>query len=443
MEKILRKIIEGVSNNYGKAFFDTITLKLHEAIEADFTFIARLDLDAYVSRTVALVAGGQVVDNMEYSLQHTPCADVADNSVCLYPENIISLFPKDQLLVDMGIEGYVGTPLHDANGKVMGLTVALYKHPIDNVDFVKTVFQIFSGRIAAEIERTEYQTNLEDKVAKRTEHLEEAMNSLKRTQTLLIQQEKLASLGGVVAGVAHEINTPLGIAKTGHSLHMEQVRKIKKSFSEKTLTASGMNDYIAQSEEIMATVNLNLERAIDLVQNFKYAAVDRIDDDVHEHVVAKLVTRVTTSMAAEFLRNKIKCTLNIDPNLKITTHGSDLSQVISNLIMNAAVHAFDGKDDRKIEISANDLGKTLEILVTDNGLGVDESIRDKVFDPFVTTKRSEGSTGLGLNIVHKQVTGCLKGSIELISPLAGGAQWRMVFPKELPDKPSATVTHVA
>ncbi len=447
MEKILRNIIEGVSNNYGKAFFNTITLKLHEAIAADYTFIARLDLDAYVSRTVALVADGQVVDNMEYSLHHTPCADVSENSVCLYPENITGLFPKDQLLVDMGIEGYVGTPLHDANGQVMGLTVALYKHPIDNIDFVKTVFQIFGGRIAAEIERTEYQSNLEDQVTKRTAHLEEAMHSLKRTQTLLIQQEKLASLGGVVAGVAHEINTPLGIAKTGHSLNIEQLKKIKKSFNDKSLTATDMKDYLDQSEEIMATVSLNLERAIDLVQNFKYAAVDRIDDEQHEHIVAKLVTRVTTSMAAEFMRNKIKCTLDIDQNLKITTHGSDLSQVISNLIMNAAVHAFDGRGDRKIEISAHDLGETLEILVTDNGIGVEESIRDKVFDPFVTTKRSEGSTGLGLNIVHKQVTGCLKGSIELISPLAGGTQWRMTFPKHLPkvlpSRASGSMPHVA
>ena len=140
MEKILRNIIEGVSNNYGKAFFDTITSKLHESIGADFTFIARLDLDAYVSRTVSLVAGGNVVDNMEYSLEHTPCADVADNSVCLYPDSITNLFPKDQLLVDMGIVGYVGTPLHDSDGKVMGLTVALYKQPIKDIDFVKTIF---------------------------------------------------------------------------------------------------------------------------------------------------------------------------------------------------------------------------------------------------------------------------------------------------------------
>ena len=439
MEKILRNIIEGVSNNYGKAFFDTITIKLHEAIGADFTFIARIDREANMSRTIALVAGGEVVDNMAYSLEHTPCADVGDNSVCLYPDGITGLFPKDQLLVDMGISGYVGTPLHDSNGKVMGLTVALYKNPIKNIDFVKTIFQIFGGRIAAEIERTEYEASLESKVAKRTAHLEGAMQSLKRTQTLLIRQEKLASLGGVVAGVAHEINTPLGIAKTGHSLHMEQLKKLAHNFADNTLTASAMKTYVEQSEEIMATISSNLERAIDLVQNFKYAAVDRIDDTVHDHNLFQLVTRVTTSLAAEFLRSQIKCTLEIDQNLEITTHGSDLTQVITNLIMNAAVHAFEGRQDRKFESSAQDMGDSLQLMVTDNGVGVVEDIRSTVFDPFVTTKRASGSTGLGMNIVHNQVTGSLRVTIELISPLSGGAQWKIILPKKIPEQ----VAHVA
>jgi two-component system NtrC family sensor kinase len=431
MEKILRNIIEGVSNNYGKAFFDTITIKLHESIGADFTFIARLDLDASVSRTVSLVAAGKVVDNMEYSLEHTPCADVAGNNVCLYKDSITHLFPKDQMLVDMGIVGYVGTPLHDSDGSVLGLIVALYKNPIKDIDFVKTIFQLFSGRIAGEIERTEYQRDLESKVAKRTAHLEEALQSLKCTQILLVRQEKLASLGGVVAGIAHEINTPLGIAKTGHSLNVDQTKKITKSFNDNTLTASAMKQYLSQSTAVMSTVTDNLERAIDLVQNFKYAAVDRIDDSVHSHNLNQLVTRVTTSLAAEFLRSQIKCSINIDINMEITTHGSDLTQVISNLIMNAAVHAFEGRVDRNVEVSAVEQKDGYELFVTDNGCGVDKRIRANVFDPFVTTKRGQGSTGLGMNIIHKQVTGSLNGQIELICPLSGGTQWKISLPKKL------------
>ncbi len=443
MEKILRNIIEGVSNNYGKAFFNTITLKLHEAIGSDFTFIARLDVDAYVSRTISLVANGELAENMEYSLKDTPCAEVSDDSLCLYPKEICKYFPKDQLLVDMEIEGYVGTPLKDSNGEILGLTVALYKHPIQNIEFVQTVFQIFGGRIAAEIERSEYEANLESIVAQRTEHLESAMYSLKRTQTQLIQQEKLASLGGVVAGVAHEINTPLGIAKTGHSFHEEILKKVKLGFADKSLTASGMQDYIDQAGEIMGTVSDNLERAIDLVQNFKHAAVDRVDSRVLKHNLHDLIERIIISLAAEFLRNQIQCHVDINKNIFITTYGSDLSQVISNLIMNACVHAFEGRSDRKITISARELDQSLELVVSDNGVGVAQSIRETVFEPFVTTKRHLGSTGLGMNIVFNQVTSKLKGSIKLELPEAGGSQWHMAFPLELTNDDGDIKTHIA
>ena len=428
MEQILRNIIEGVSNNYGKAFFDTIALKLHDSIGADFTFIARLDVDAYVSRTISLVAGGELVDNMEYSLTDTPCANVADDSTCLYPNQITHLFPDDQLLIDMGIEGYVGTPLHDSKGKVMGLTVALYKHPIQNIDFVETVFKIFSGRIAAEIERSEHEAELENKVHERTEHLESALADLKRTQAQLVHQEKLASLGGVVAGIAHEINTPLGIAKTGTSYHEDILKKLIKNFKEKTLTASAMETYMNQGAEVISTVMNNLERAIDLVQNFKHAAVDRIDSNCYEHNLKDIITRLTTTMSAEFHRNQIECLVNVDPGLKITSYASDLTQALSNLIMNASVHAYDHKQDNKLWIDAAKNGKGIQLTVTDNGVGVDKGIIDKIFEPFVTTKRYQGSTGLGMNIVHNLISKRLQGEIMLQLPAEGGTQWVINLP---------------
>ena len=431
MEKILRNIIEGVSNNYGSAFFETICLKLHAAISADFTFIARLDIDAYVSRTIALVAGGQIVDNMEYSLEHTPCANVADDSVCMYPKNIIPQFPKDQLLIDMGIEGYVGTPLHDSSGNVMGLLVALYSQPIKDADFTRTVFEIFSGRIAAEIERTEYQQHLEEKIHERTQHLEDAMVDLKDTQAKLIRQEKLASLGGVVAGVAHEINTPLGVAKTGHSLQINKLSALSQAFKGKQLTESFMNQYLADAQEISQTVSSNIERAIDLVQHFKLAAVDRIDDAIHEHNLFDMVSHVGRLLEPEFLRCQIQFNIRIDKKIELDTHGSDLSLVLNNLIMNACVHAFEGQDNAQVEITAQETGNQVAIDIKDNGCGVKEEIKETVFDPFVTSKRNKGGTGLGMNIVHNHITNKLGGIIELVSPKEGGTQWHIVLPKSL------------
>jgi len=254
----------------------------------------------------------------------------------------------------------------------------------------------------------------------------------KANQCLLIQQEKLASLGKIAGNVAHEINTPLGIAKTGLSFQLNLVQGIKTEVRDKSLTASAMDSYIAQSEEAIDTINTNLQRAIELAKNFKYTAVDRIDDQQHKHNLSQLVSRLVTSMRAEFLQGKITCTLNIDQNLYITTHGSDLSQVICNLLMNAAVHAFEGREGRTIEISGQSVDFTIELLITDNGVGVEENIRSSLFEPFVTTKRDNGGTGLGLNIVQNLVTDRLHGTIELVSPPAGGTQWRIMLPPKLP-----------
>jgi len=254
----------------------------------------------------------------------------------------------------------------------------------------------------------------------------------KANQSLLIQQEKLASLGKISGNVAHEINTPLGIANTGLSFHQNLVQGIKTEVRDKSITVATMNDYINQSEEVMDTINTNLQRAIELAKNFKYTAVDRIDAKQHKHNLSQLVSRLTTSMSAEFLQDKITCTLNIDQTLHITTHGSDLSQVICNLLMNAAVHAFEGRESRTIEISAQPVEATIELLVTDNGVGVAEKIRSSLFEPFVTTKRNSGGTGLGLNIVQSLVKDRLHGTIELVSPPTGGTQWRIMLPPKLP-----------
>ncbi len=258
----------------------------------------------------------------------------------------------------------------------------------------------------------------------------------KANQSLLIHQEKLASLGRISANIAHEINTPLGIANTGLSFHQDLLKQLKTWVRDKSLTVTTMDDYIEQSEQAIATINTNLLRAIELAKNFKYTAVDRIDGRQHDHNFYLLVSRLTTSMSAEFLHDKITCTLNIDKKLQITTHGSDLSQVICNLLMNAAMHAFEGRENRCIEISAHPINDIIELLITDNGLGVAEHIRGSIFEPFITTKRNQGGTGLGLNIVKNLVKDRLHGSIELISPPAGGTQWRIILPPKLPNEPN-------
>ena len=188
----------------------------------------------------------------------------------------------------------------------------------------------------------------------------------------------------------------------------------------------------------MGAININLECAIKLVQNFKYSAVDRTDESQQQHNLRQLISRVTTSLHRELTAKHINCTVNMEEQLCINTYGSDVALVISNLVMNAVVHAFDGIDPPCVTVSATEAGDFIEILVSDNGVGVAKHVRSTMFDPFVTTRRHKGGTGLGLNIVHKQITQKLQGTIELVSPPSGGAQWRIVLPKILAPK----VAHV-
>lgn len=126
MDKYLQQVIEALSDSRGSEFFNAITLKMNEIIGADYTFIAELNSERKTSKTLALAANGAIAENIEYSLTHTPCEQVVGDSVCCYPKDVQSLYPNDQLLIDMGIEAYIGTPLYNSKREVFGLIVALY-----------------------------------------------------------------------------------------------------------------------------------------------------------------------------------------------------------------------------------------------------------------------------------------------------------------------------
>lgn len=281
MEQHVQQIIEGVSNSYGLDFFERLTLNLDQVIDADYTFIARIDEANYSAKTITYVDHGKLAKNLVYSLTNTPCANVADNNVCCFPNNISSLYPDDQFLVDLQIEAYVGTPLHDSKGKVMGIIVALYNKPITNEQTVLTLFRIFSGRVAAEMERLEYEQSLQNlndnldlKVIQRTSDLSNAITQLKQTQKQLVEVDKMAALGSLVAGVAHKVNTPLGLAITTHSVMELEFNRLSNKVSQDQLTLEDMKLYFEKINQALQLQGANLQRAKSLIENFKRMAVE-------------------------------------------------------------------------------------------------------------------------------------------------------------------------
>lgn len=420
IDEQLRKVIEGITNTYGDDFFVAITAHLHDIIAADYTFVAKLDLHRYEATTIALIAKGQCAENFTYALQHTPCANVADNTVCFYPRQVCDLFPNDQLLIDMAIEAYIGTPLLNAAGQVIGLIVGLYENEVPDSEQTKMLFQLLSGRIAAELQRHDYEqrlllanSELEQKVLARTAELENTLANLKQTQHKLIESKKMASLGALVSGIAHEINTPLGIAITATSSITENLAELGKGMVSRQLTLEQLKQFHQSTSELAELMQRNLTRAGELVENFKKSSADQYSDEFGE-VRLKAYYSLVLSTLKSFIKNAgVRVELIADDALSLQTFPGVHAQILSNLIINSVQHAFAQTAEPLIQIKLSPTDSGVEFLYTDNGCGVAEWIRPQIFEPFVTTNRAGGATGLGLFTVFNLVTQKLKGQLEL------------------------------
>lgn len=422
MDMVLRRIIEGVANTRGEAFFQAITLQLNQVIAADFTFIARLDRQAYTSKTLALVVDGALTDNLEYSLLHTPCANVADNSYCIYPCGIQQLFPQDQLLVDLGVEGYVGTPLHDLHGGVLGIVVAMYRQPIGNPELITTLFSIFSGRIEAEMERQDYEqqlqqlnSKLEEKVARRTTELSRALTELQQMQSQLVEAEKMAALGNMVAGIAHEVNSPLGVAVTTQGVIEEQFRVLEQQLAGNHLSRSQLEHFCGAMRQALPLLQHNLQRAADLIQDFKRTAADQHSNEQYRIDVQQYYQQIISTLSPLTNKAGIRLMLQAEPGIELTTIPGSHTQILTNLVMNSIQHGFAAAkpEDPWILVTVKAVADGFIVDYCDNGCGLTEESRKHIFEPFYTTARSHGCTGLGMSILYNLVTAQLGGKVSL------------------------------
>ncbi|WP_448213444.1 GAF domain-containing sensor histidine kinase [Colwellia sp. MEBiC06753] len=420
MQGVIQNIIQGISYSYGNAFFQRITIALDKAIDSDYTFIARLNFKQKTSTTTSLVSDGKLLDNFTYDLMHTPCENVANDSVCIYPKDVVSHFPQDQLLIDMGITGYLGTPLHDSKGQVMGLVVALYKKPIKDQEFTVSLFELFSGRIAGEFERLDHENKLiklnnqlDQKVAQRTQALEQTVNDLKSAHQQLIESEKMAALGNLISGVAHEVNTPLGVAITATSLAMDKFTDFRKKLDGEGISINDMNSFVAQLEQSFPLIENNLIRAKELIDDFKLTAKEQAD--IKEAYIAlnpyyrRVISTLTPLLKQKNVSFEYQC---CDETIK-TLPGCH-AQILTNLVKNSIEHGFTSGSDNKIKLVISKAPNGGFIAhYQDNGSGIEQKMVARFIEPFVTTKRYAGATGLGLSICHNLATNALHGSFKI------------------------------
>jgi len=244
--------------------------------------------------------------------------------------------------------------------------------------------------------------------------LERVIEQLQLSKEELIRTEKLSSLGLLVAGIAHELNTPIGSAMLTFRSMRERLAEMLHSFNSGAMKRSDLDRFLHQQNEGLDLANEGLNRAGLLIQQFKQVASDRANATCHRFDLAEEVEKISALMKNQIHHSPHQLILNIPPNIKMVSYPGPLGQVIQNLIQNSLVHAFDDGLSGVIEVTATPpVNGFVDILVTDNGGGIPTEHLNTIFDPFFTTKRNQGGTGLGLHIVHNIVHGVLGGTIRV------------------------------
>jgi C4-dicarboxylate-specific signal transduction histidine kinase len=271
-------------------------------------------------------------------------------------------------------------------------------------------------------------SELEDRVTERTAELTRTMDRLTRTQAELIQSAKLASLGFMVAGVAHELNTPVGNALMATSTLLDNQKNFETNI-EKGITRTALNSYLSSVRELTELSERNLQRTVKLINNFKEVAVDQTSEQRRNFRLDELVREIVLNLHHLHTNSYCNLTCDIAADIHLHSYPGALEQVLANFIHNAYKHAFEGRDFGNMKLKAEVIGNNLvRIIFSDDGVGIAPEHMPRIFDPFFTTKLGQGGSGLGLSIVQNIVTGMLDGRIEVHSKIGVGTEFLIELP---------------
>ena len=306
------------------------------------------------------------------------------------------------------------------------------KNIIKEADEMITGFNIMVEDIKLYIEKlVEKQKEIEEihvtETLRMSKIIEEKTSNLKVVMQELMQKEKLASLGELVSGVSHEINTPLGVALSAASLMQDSNERFKSELMKGNLTKSGLIEFMDMIQETTTILNSNLYRAAELVKSFKEIAVNQSIEEKTKFNLGEYIQSILLSLKHEYKNKNIDFNIDCPKDLMVYNYPGALSQILTNLIMNSLTHGFKDADSGIISIKAHEINGILSIEYHDNGIGMTNEVSKRVFEPFYTTNRGKGGSGLGLNIVYNLVTGKMDGNITCKSNLGEGSTFLMEF----------------
>ncbi len=270
--------------------------------------------------------------------------------------------------------------------------------------------------------------------------LNQTLATLKAAQSELVRQEKLASLGSLIAGIAHEINTPLGICVTATSHMVEELALMQKQFDASQLTKTAMAEFIDIFRQSLRIMTTNSQRSASLISSFKQVAVDQSSENIRHFDLRAYLDEVLLSLQPKLKNKKFTVQIVCPPGIVMKTYPGAISQILTNLITNSLLHGFDGREQGNMLIQAQVDGDMLLFNYSDDGLGVGAAALERLFEPFYTTKRGQGGSGLGTHIVYNLVTGSLDGSIKVNSQPGAGLHYQLKFPRHKTIKNNAPLS---
>ena len=291
------------------------------------------------------------------------------------------------------------------------------------------LLKLICSQAAISIKNATLYNTLEQKVAERTQQLSQALENLRATQKQLVESEKMAALGSLVAGVAHEINTPVGTSITAASTLKYETTSFNNAVMEGKLKRSSLNNYLETASESTDLILNNLNRASDLIQSFKQVAVDSSHLEKREFAIKPYIEEILNSLRPKFKNTALSLTVEGEDNIKMETYPGALAQIITNLVINSLNHAYQPGEKGLLRFQVTQETDKVIIEYSDDGCGIPPENLTKIFEPFFTTARNQGGTGLGLHIVYNLVTQKIQGKIDVKSEVNLGTIFIIALPK--------------
>ncbi len=373
---------------------DAVVLQLAKTLKADHVFIGELQEDKFSVKTLSYCMDNKIVDGLEYILKNSPCEVVYDGKVVVYPKNVTKIFPLDQDLVNLKVEGYAGIPLFNSKNKTFGAIIVLYRKPIENPDFVSSIITLFANQVANEIEKQHYIKEIEtlNKTLKsKIEKINEEIEKNNQKEKMLQRQSSLAQMGEMISMIAHQWRQPLSAINAS-------VIAIQCTTASERFDLSDKNDreqflqFLDKKYNNIIEYLQGLSETIDDFRNFfkpdKQKELVNLQEPINRAL--KIVENSMNSKGIE-----VNCDFQIDEQIEL--YQNEIMQVILNILKNSEDNFIEKNiQNSKIDITIYKQNDNYVISIKDNGGGIPQDILPNIFDPYFSTKNEKNGTGLGL-----------------------------------------------